>query len=254
MKPPKSRAGLWDQLYLSPPNPASDTGQRAGRKFLSGKPAVPSQISKPLGDRAVFGAAFARQLDSALCGRARELEALWDQRAISAGVKTVALEMFSAAIEALKQTRMKGEVGAPAALSLARALRRKTLHFEDRFDQLLTTTGPRCLPLAMCLRELCDGIHHYAQQMEIVFGIVSVKGGKPVLTNRPTNRAAKEAYGAIVSRHQLVHGPRTFPKPRQIRAALSTFDIQVSDRTLRDWKQQIEQKTFDAFVQPRKRQ
>ena len=108
--------------------------------------------------------------------------------------------------------------------------------------------------LAICLNDLCDDIEHYVFQIQIVFGIVSVVGQKPVMSNRPTKSDAKNLYCEIVNSHQAKYGQNDFPKPREVQSALSAGGYAVSKRTLNNWKSQVNKNLIDFFIQPKKRQ
>lgn len=110
------------------------------------------------------------------------------------------------------------------------------------------------LLLCMVLIDLTDDIEHFVLNIRLTSGIVMVYDGQPKVRNRPTNRAAQEAYAAIIAEHMALHGPQKFPKSAEVQRKLQMLGHAVGDRTLRDWKSQIQSNVMGHFVQNRKRQ
>jgi hypothetical protein len=246
-------ANPWGQLLRQIPKSTPTPGNFPTRKVRLGTVQQPPTSKSK--DRADFSRAFIHQLDGFLELRAREFEALWERGALPKAAQTLVTELFLEACAAIDTTLHHKREGAPPTLKRARALLKKTRDLEKVFDDLLDGTRPRALELAFCIRDLCDDIAHYVQQIEVTYAIVSAQATAPPRpANRPTNRTAKDAFADVVYQHQLKHGAGTFPKPAAVRSKLTLSGHTVSDRILRYWRDQMKAGTFTDHIQHRKRQ
>ncbi len=205
-------------------------------------------------DRKNFSFWFIYQLNNALIKRATEEERFWNSGAMSDAIAKQVTDFHKKVIQALDETLNHKSAGAPPTLKNAKALVPLVGTFKNKCSKLITADCLDHFRMAVCLYDLCDDVEHYVRQIKIVFGIVSVVGDKPVMSNRPTNLEAKKLFGQIVRNHQTKFGLNSFPKPRAIQSAMAEKGHTIPKRTLNFWKTQIAKKTFEYFIQPQKRQ
>lgn len=223
------------------------------RKFIAGKAQSLKQERER--DRTNYCRSAAHSFNAALCESAAEINDLWSRGAISSEVAHLIRRIFGIACstsdESLKPTR----VGAPPTLRNAKNLLKEVAEFREAVDAAITYDQRHALELAWCLHEFCCDVAHYEQQIRYAYAIVSLTPGRyPKPANRPTKLKAKTEFAKIVNEHQAAHGTETFPKPRQIKVALSRVNQNVPDRTLREWRKQMQSGTFGHHIQPKKRQ
>jgi hypothetical protein len=65
---------------------------------------------------------------------------------------------------------------------------------------------------------------------------------------------AKSHFVALIIDYQAIRGSGALPKPAATLQAMRAAGYKVSPRTLRSWRQQIEEGTFGHFIQDQKRQ
>jgi hypothetical protein len=246
-------ANLLSQLGKRKKQPTVRGAGIPSRKFIAGK--VQSLKQEQERDRANYCRSAAHSFNAALCESAAEINDLWSRGAISSEVAQLIRRIFGIACstsdESLKPTR----VGAPRTLRNAKNLLKEMVEFRDAVDAAITYDLRHALELAWCLHEFCCDIAHYEQQIRHAYAIVPLTPGRrPKLANRPTKLQEKAEFAKIVNEYQATHGAGAFPKPRQIRIALSRVNQSVPDRTLRAWKQQMLSGTFSHHIQPKKRQ
>ncbi|MBD8052034.1 hypothetical protein [Limnohabitans radicicola] len=203
-------------------------------------------------ERAKWSIFFIRQLEKALCARAREAEQVWSAGHMPSPLATCVAKFHRQVITVIDKTTNHAKSGAPAALKNANSLLPLLASFKLRCTASIKSADQ--LSLAFCLWDLCDDVEHYVIQTRITYGLVAVNSGKPRLGSRPTKLDAKAFYGRQVEQHQYQHGADSFPKPRTIRAAMIASGYRVSVRTMNLWKNQINNGTFDWYVQPKNRQ
>lgn len=225
----------------------------SGRKIIAGK--VQPSKEEQNRDRANYCRRTANWLSNALYESAVELNDLWNRGAISNGIAALTSNIFGVACKTIDDSLKQTHVGAPSTLAKAKKLVKAMEGFRAAIDSALTHDKPHALKLACCLHEFCCDIAHYEQQIRFAYGIVQITAeGRSMPANRPTNLQGKKEFAKIVNAHQAAHGAHTFPKPRQIKAALASVNLSVPDRTLREWRKQMQFNTFGHHIQPRKRQ
>lgn len=224
-----------------------------GRKIISGK--VQSSKEEQSRDRTNYCRNAAYWLSDALCESAAELNDLWDRGAISTEIADLTRRMFSIACSTVDDSPKPKRVGAPQTLARAKNLLKAMGTFRDAVDAAITYDQRHALELAWCLHEFCCDIAHYERQIRCAYGIFPLTAsGYPRPANRPTKLKAKIQFAKIVNEHQAAHGTETFPKPRQIKVALSRVNQSIPDRTLLEWRKQMQSGTFGHHIQPKKRQ
>ena len=244
----------WGQLIKGGQAITSNGGNNSRRNFFTGKIKSPARTKRDR-DRADFCRVFISQLLLALDESANELQYLWERNALSKEVADLTRGLVSITRQTLYDSFRSVSRGAPKRLSNAKELLKEMHIFRLKIDLVLTHERPHALELACCIQEFCCDISHYEQQIRFVYGIVSVTAeGRPKLANRPTKWTAKNAFAKIVIQHQAIHGEGTFPKPRQIKADLSLANHVVPERTLREWRRQVQLGTFSRHTQAPKRQ
>ena len=205
-------------------------------------------------ERKEFSFLFIGQLNTALIIRAHEEQTFWYAGIMLPTLAKHVRTFHGKVIKLLDQTLLHKSSGAPPTLRNAKSMRLLVTEFKKKCSQYITNEDVGQFQLAICLNDLCDDIEHFVVQIQIVFGIVSVVGQKPVVANRPTKSDAKNLYCEIVNGHQAKYGPNHFPKPREAQAALSAGGYAVSKRTLNNWKSQVNKNLIGFFIQPKKRQ
>jgi hypothetical protein len=226
----------------------------SGRKVVGGR--VQSRVKAvPSKTRAELSRVFIWQLEDALIATSIELENLWCRGAITRQIADLTIQMFQTANQKLDATLRHARVGAPQTLANSKSLLKDTQLFRAAIKPMMRSDLPCAEELANCIHELCCDIEHYARQVKITHKIVRISSdrlSKPA--NRPTNWLAKAELAVIINQHQDIHGSESFPKPRQIKAALARVNLSIPDRTLRKWLEQMRLNTFSHHIQPRKRQ
>ncbi len=224
-----------------------------GRKIIAGK--VQPSKEEQNRDRANYCRRAAYWLSDALCESAAELNDLWNRRAISNVIAALTSDIFGLACETIDDSLKPKHVGAPKNLAKAKKLVKAMEVFRVAIDSGITHDKRHALELAWCLHEFCCDIAHYERQIRFAYGIVQVTAeGRPKPANRPTKLKEKKEFAKIVNEHQTVHGPETFPKLRHIKAALARVNQSIPERTLREWRKQMQLNTFGQHIQPSKRQ
>lgn len=243
----------WGQLGQRKRQTTLSGSSAPGRKVFAGK--VQPSKEEQNRERANYCRRAAYWFSDALCESAVELNDLWKGGAISNVVAALTNNIFGLACKTIDDSLRPKYVGAPQTLAKAKKLVKAMEGFRAAIDSALTHDKPLALKLAFCLHEFCCDITHYEQQIRFAYGIVQVTAeGRSMPANRPTNLEGKKELAKIVNAHQAAHGADTFPKPRQIKAALASVNLRVSDRTLREWRKQMRLNTFGHHIQPRKRQ
>lgn len=242
----------WSQLGERKRQSTVSGPSASGRKIYAGKVQPSKQEQNK--DRANYCRHAAYWLSDALCESAAELNDLWNRGAISNEIATLTSELFGLACKTIDDSLKQTHVGAPPTLAKAKSLIKALEEFRAAIDSALTHDKRHALELACCLHEFCCDIAHYERQIRFTYGIVQITAaGRPKPSNRPTKLQEKKEFAKIVNEHQAVHGPGTFPKPRQIKAALASINKSVPDRTMREWRNQMRLNTFGHHIQPRKR-
>jgi hypothetical protein len=192
-------------------------------------------------------------MNRALEARASELNELYSENAMSAKLTALIKEFFQLVIKLNDETTKHTGRSPPKTLRNAKELLRRLQEFEIKVERLvpLTKHGPL---LCTVLDELFDDVRHFVRSVQITNGIVKLVQGRPALRNRPSKIEAMTTYAKVITTHQSQHGTGEFPKPREAQKQLKLLGHVVPERTLRDWKRQIKNKTFGDYVQNRKRQ
>jgi hypothetical protein len=243
----------WGQLVPRRHQPTLSGSATPSRKIIAGT-VKPSKKEQDRG-RANYCRNAAYWLSNALCESSAELNDLWDRGAISTEIADLTGRIFSIACSTVDDSLKPTQVGAPRTSTKAKNLVKAMESFRGAIDSALTHDQRHALELAWCLHEFCCDIAHYERQIRCAYGIVHLTaGGYPRPANRPTNVQAKTEFANIVNEHQATQGAATFPKLRQIKAALRRVNQNVPDRTLRAWRTQMQLGTFGHHAQPKKRQ
>ena len=252
------------QNKVNKPAPWFPLSAHEARRVIAAQEASSSKgnSSKPLkaakkiqgAKRKKFCLLFIHQLNNALIARATEEEHFWKLGAINYALAQEVTAVHKKIIHVLDQTLNHKSSGAPPTLRNAKSLTLIVENFKIKCTNLITAQSIDQFRLAICLHDLCDDVEHYVIQISRVFGIVSVVDEKPVLSNRPTNFAAKKIYDQIITTHQSQFGVDNFPMPREIQSTLSAKGHQISKRTINFWKSQFTKKRLENFIQPQKRQ
>jgi len=215
------------------------------------------QLPKPVREkveRRWFSHFFALQLTYALIERANEEETLYDGGAFPAGMSEIVFKFHRCVCEAIDRTLDHASPGAPPTLRDAKGLSAVVARFKADLRPFSGFDVSSDTPLAICLQTLCDDVEHYIQQIRIVYAIVGLQDRQPRIANRPTNLEAKSHFVTLIIDHQAIRGSGALPKPAATLQAMRVAGYKVSPRTLRSWRQQIEEGTFGFFIQPQKRQ
>lgn len=243
----------WGQLAQIKSQPTLSGSSTPSRKIVAGK-VKPSKRALDR-ERSNYSRVAAYWLDEALCESAAGLNDLWGRGAISTEVADLIRRIFSIACSTVDDSLKPTRVGSPPTLMKARDLLKAMEGFRVSIDSVITHDQRHALDLAWCLHEFCCDIAHYELQIRFAYGIVHVDAeGNPKPANKPTKLKEKKEFAKIVNEHQAAHGAGTFPKPRQIKAALARVNHSIPDRTLREWRKQMRRNTFSHHIQPRKRQ
>lgn len=200
-----------------------------------------------------FNALFIAQLDHALVDRATELEWLHGMLPMPAPLPSLINSFFAAVIRSNDVTTKHKGQEPPKTLKNAEQLLESLALFKEQIVDAIPASEWGLL-LCVVLNDLTEDIEHFVLNIRLTSGIVMVYGDQPKMRNRPTNRAAQDAYVAIIAEHVALHRSEKFPKPAEVQRRLKLLGHTVGDRTLRDWKNQIQSNTLDHFVQNRKRQ
>ena len=231
---------------------ASGTSQIVQRRIKQGKQTRIKTEDEKAGPK-YFNALFIAQLDQALVDRATELEWLHGMLPMPAPLPSLINSFFAAVIRSNDATTKHKGQEPPKTLQNAEQLLDSLALFKEQFVDAIPASEWGLL-LCTVLYELIEDIEHFVWNIKLTSGIVNVSDHQPKIRNRPTNRAAQEAYASIVADHMARHGPEKFPKPRDVQQWLKLLGHRVADRTLRDWKGQIQRGVMSDFVQNRKRQ
>ena len=190
------------------------------------------------------------QLHMALTGRAKEIEELWDASLVSKELLDGITLVFKQADEAIMSTIEHKTVGAPPTLSDARA----ALKVAHSFKKAVNVTNDLSHEFLSWVDELMQDLEHYALRIEMAYLIVNTDAnGRPKPPNRPTNLSGKKGYWKLVQEHRASNEEDTFPKHKFAREKLADQGINVTTKTISNWRKQIEEGTFFHFVQSKKR-
>ena len=204
-------------------------------------------------ERRVFMQRFICQLDRALASRARELDAIHEEEATHSNLADAACDFFSLVIRLNDETTNHRGKTPPKTLSNARALQRPLESLKVRSASFVPKTESG-LKLHTVLNELFEDVEHFVRSIEMTHATVTVIDGVPQLRNRQRNLEAMTAFGAIVQSFHENGARDCLPRTSIIKSRLKNMGHVISERTIRDWKQQFEANTFGDFVQKRKRQ
>jgi hypothetical protein len=232
---------------------AQTTGTLPGRRLISqGKQLVcKAKVHDTEIKRLIR--AFVHQLNRALETRASELTDLHIENAMPVKLAVLIRTFFQLVIKLNDETTKHTRRSPPKTFSNAVGLIPALEEFEINAGLLVPLTKDGLL-LCTVLNELLDDVHHFVQSIQLTHVSVRIAQGRPVLRNRPSNINAMTAYAAIVRAHQVHHGAEKFPKPSTVHKQLEDLGHVVPERTLRDWKHQMKNRTFGDYVQNRKRQ
>ena len=200
-----------------------------------------------------LSSAFVHQLNRALEARASELTDLHIENAIPVKLAVLIQTFFHLVIKLNDETTTHIGRSPPKTLSNALGLLPALQEFEINAGLLVPLASDGLL-LRTVLNELLDDVRHFVRSIQLTHLSVKIAQGRPVLRNRPSNIKAMTAYAEIVSAHQDQHGTDKFPKPSELQKQMQALGHTVPERTLRDWKRQMKNKTFGNYVQNRKRQ
>jgi hypothetical protein len=222
-------------------------------RVINGVRQVPKPIQEKV-ERRWFSHFFALQLTYALIERATEEDSLYESGAFPDGFADIVFEFHRSVCEAIDRTLDHSSPGAPPTLRDAKGLSVVVAQFKTHLGRFSGFDISSDTPLAICVQTLCDDVEHYIQQIRFVYAIVGLQDRRPRIANRPTNLKAKAHFVSLINHHQAIHGSGTLPKPAVIRQAMRLAGHNASPRTLRSWRQQIEEGTFGHFFQDQKRQ
>lgn len=243
----------WGQLGQRKRHPTVCGPSVPGRKIIAGKVQSPKGAQNR--DRANYCRRAAYRLSDALCESAAELNHLWNSGAITNEIAVLTSDIFDLACSTIDYSLIPKHVGAPRTLEKSKNLVKAMEEFRAAIDLALTHDKRHALELASCLHEFCCDIAHYERQIRFAYAIVQITAaGRIKPANRPTNLQGKKEFAKIVNEYQAVHGPEKFPKLRHIKAALASVNQSIPDRTLREWRKQMQLNTFGHHIQTRKRQ
>ena len=195
---------------------------------------------------------FIQQLDSALRERARALEWFHREKPLSKKIQRLVTGFYTDVNCAIEATLNREKSGAPTTLRDARDLVGKLSLFESELELQLTHAHVHALALAVCMRDLCDDVLHYIEQIEITANIVCVENGKPKISNRPTNWSAKETLAGLITEFQEARGDGAWPKGSTMQVELQRLGFACSERVVRGWIRQMKSGSGGHFIQPRK--
>ena len=205
-------------------------------------------------ERRWFSQEIALKLEEALIDRVAEEESLYDSGAFPDGLADIVFLFHRSVFKVIDRTLDHASPGAPPTLRDAKGLSVVVAQFKTDLSQFPGFDISSDTLLAICIQTLCDDVEHYIQQIRIVYAIVGLQNRRPKIANRPTNLEAKAHFVRLINDYQAIHGSGTLPKPAVIGQAMSLAGYKVSPRTLRSWRQQIEEGTFGHFIQDQKRQ
>ena len=244
-------------IWIAGRLPTSSSGNVAlpaapSNTFRQGKKQV-QKIRAKSDERKVTMQWFIRQLDRALVGRARELDAIHEVEATQSNLVDAACDFFSLAIRLNDETTNHRGKTPPKTLSNARALQRRLESLKVRSASFVPEIESE-LKLHTVLNELFEDVDHFVRSIEMTHATVTVIDGVPQLRNRQRNLEAMTAFCAIVQSFRGNGARDGLPRTSIIKSRLRNMGHEISERTIRDWKQQFEANTFGDFVQKRKRQ
>lgn len=247
------RISVWSGLMGITVTPAFfSEGRQSSQKVRGGK-LVPSPPPCHEGGRKELYLLFIGQLDTALRERARTAEWLHEKMAISKSLQALVCQFHGDVIHAIQKTLGRRRAGAPTTLADAKKLAGKVIEFEARLDRELTHDHVLAFDLAVCMRDLCDDVHHYIRQIELTAAAVFAQAGKPLIGNRPTNWAAKNELAALISDFKKARGDDAWPSGAAMRAALKRRGHECSERSVRGWVRQFKSDSAWLYVQQKKR-
>ncbi len=200
-----------------------------------------------------FNSLFIAQLDCALVDRAFELQFLHDSKPMPIRLASLTHDFFADVVKSNDATTKHKGQRPPRTLKNAEQLIGLLAIFKHQVAQIIPVSEWGLL-LCMVLDDLNGDIEHFVKNIRITSRIQMVIDGEPKIRNRPTNRAAQLAFASIIAEHMAQHGPAKYPKPAEVLRRLQLLGHIVKERTLRDWKKQIENNVFGNFSQNKKRQ
>ena len=195
---------------------------------------------------------FIQQLDSALRQRARALEWVHREKPLSKRIQQLVTGFFKDVNCAIEATLNRKKSGAPTTVRDARDLVGKLSQFESELELQLTHDHEHALALAVCMRDLCDDVLHYIRQIEFTANVVYGENGKPKISNRPTNWAAKEALAGLITEFQETRGDEAWPKGSTMQVELQHLGFACSERVVRGWIRQMKSGSGGYFIHPGK--
>ena len=228
-----------------------NTGPYPSQTVRLGK-RVQSAVQRQSAERKNLYRIFIQQLDSALHERARALEWFHMEKPLSKKIQRLVNGFYTDVNCAIEGTLNRKKSGAPTTLRDARDLAGKLNLFESALELQLTHAHVHALALAVCMRDLCDDVLHYIEQIEITANVVCVENGKPKISNRPTNWSAKEALAGLITEFQEASGDGAWPKGSTMQVKLQRLGFACSERVVRGWIQQMKSGAGGHFIQPGK--
>lgn len=217
------------------------------RTFRSGKLCVSKGPTKN-DERRVLMRIFIYQFDRALESRARDLDTIHAEQSIPENLVDLLYEFFGRVTKLNDATtNHRGKVP-PKTLSNARTTKRLLETFKAEYDVLAARTqySPN---LHSVLCDLIEDAEHFVQSIEMTHGIVTVVEGVPQMRNRQRNVGAMTAFGQVVEDWRQGSDDEGLPATYLIKSRLFKQGHAISERTIRHWKQQVENNTFGDFVQ-----
>ena len=220
------------------------------RKVVAGKP-VTASTPKPASKKQIM-ANFAVQLHSALEDRAKELSYLHRHAPFPVGLQQATVNLFTIVINKTDWIKKYKSTTINSVKSEAFDLLDKLGGLEKIIEKTVPA-NERGLMVCAVIVDLGDDVRHYARNINIIYNIINVQNASglavPLISNRPTNIEAKNQYAALIQAHQTKSQTAGFPKPAWIKRQMQLVGLPVSERTLRGWKTQIQNVTFDLFIQ-----
>ena len=221
------------------------------RKVVAGKP-VAASTPKPASKKQIM-ANFAVQLHSALEDRAKELSYLHQHAPFPVDLQQATVNLFTIVINKTDCIKKYKSTTINSVRSEAFDLLDKLGGLEKTIEKTVPANAHGLMVCAVIV-DLGDDVRHYVRQIDFTYNIVKVHqnaSGRavPLISNRPTNIEAKNQYAALIQAHQTKSQTAGFPKPAWIKRQMQLVGLPVSERTLRGWKTQIQNVTFDLFIQ-----
>jgi hypothetical protein len=246
------RSSPWSGLLgATVSSPVKSTGSFSSQSVRLGKRVQPA-AQRQSAERKNLYLSFIEQLDSALRQRARALECFHREKPLSKKIQRLVTDFYTDVNCAIEATLNREKSGAPTTLRDARDLVSKLSLFELDLELQLTHDHVHALALAVCMRDLCNDVLHYIQQIEITANVVCVENGKPKISNRPTNWSAKETLAGLITEFQGTRGDGAWPKGSTMQVELQRLGFACSERVVRGWIRQMKSGSGGHLIQPGK--